>query len=439
MPEYRDLQDGECAYVKGSVAKPYELKNTGGVFSCSCPAWRNQSVSIERRTCKHLRGFRGADAESARVGNAGVPPPTKSPGSRSTQETAPPVLLAHPWDGSVDVAGWWMSEKLDGVRAYWDGSRLLSRLGNAYHAPDWFLDGLPRHALDGELWMGRKLFQKTVSVARRQDMPETWKQMSYVLFDLPDLDAPFEERMRALEAAFAAGKHPYARFHPQLRCEGHGHLNEELARVLAAGGEGIMVRMPGSPYVAGRSETLLKVKAFHDAEARVLTHIQGRGKHKGRLGALGVELANGVRFSVGTGFSDAERRCPPPIGCVVTFRYQELTDGGVPRFPSFVRARTDDAADAFPASPASSPPAAELSALPRSVAASGTRRFELSDAKSSKFWEVSLAGTTHTVVYGRIGTDGTSKTKQFPSAEAASNDAEKLVKEKVRKGYRETS
>ena len=423
-----DLQDGEVAYVKGSAAKPYELKNTGGVYSCSCPAWRNQSLPIEQRSCKHLRALRGAEAEAARVGDAHPPPRAASDGKASApKDTAPPVLLAHSWDASIDVTGWWMSEKLDGVRAYWDGKQLLSRLGNVYHAPDWFIEGLPSHALDGELWLGRKLFQRAVSIARRQDKPDSWKQMSYVLFDMPDMDGPFEERLRKLEQSFSEGKHKYAHYHPHVQCKGQEHLAEELARVVASGGEGLMVRKPGSRYVAGRSETLLKIKEFHDAEARVLAHVPGRGKHKGRLGALNVELADGTQFSIGTGFSDAERGSPPPIGSVVTFRYQELTDGGVPRFPSFVRVRTDDAAEAF-AAPKVEPKVEKTNN-------GKARRFEFADGKSNKFWEIAVDGIAHTVTYGRIGAAGTSKTKEFASAQAAEADAEKLVTDKVRKGY----
>jgi DNA ligase-1 len=116
-------------------------------------------------------------------------------------------------------------------------------------------------------------------------------------------------------------------------------LRSELARVEALGGEGLMLRQPGSKYVAGRSSTLLKVKSFHDAEAVVIGHQPGAGKHKGRLGALLVRLADGTEFAVGTGFSDKERSAPPAVGATITFRYQELSDGGVPRFPSYLRVR----------------------------------------------------------------------------------------------------
>src|ERR1700688_4561798 len=136
-----DLRDGESIEMQGSGSKPYVLKNVGGVYSCSCPAWRNQSIAIERRTCKHLRGLRGDAPEEARIGGALPAKPEKS--KTGSDDTTPPLLLAESWDGVTNLAGWWMSEKLDGVRAYWTGKEFLSRLGNPLHAPDWFCAGLP--------------------------------------------------------------------------------------------------------------------------------------------------------------------------------------------------------------------------------------------------------------------------------------------------------
>ena len=160
-----DLQDGESVEVKGSAAKPYVLRNIGGVYSCSCPAWRNQSAAIESRTCKHLRKLRGDTAETERIGSE---LPARSAKSSAAKD-APPLLLAQSWDNALDLTDWWMSEKLDGVRAYWDGKRFLSRQGNEYHAPEWFVAGLPATPLDGELWIDRKKFQRTVSIVRRQE------------------------------------------------------------------------------------------------------------------------------------------------------------------------------------------------------------------------------------------------------------------------------
>jgi DNA ligase-1 len=332
-----DLADGESTEMQGSGSKPYILKNTGGVYSCSCPAWRNQSIAIEKRTCKHLKKLRGEVAEIARVGTSAAP--TKKSQARAEAEAkGAPVLLAESWDGVLDPAGWWMSEKLDGVRAYWDGKQLLSRLGNPFHTPDWFIDQLPSHPLDGELFLDRKSFQKTVAIVRRQDKSDHWKQIKFLIFDAPGHGGEFEQRIELLNSL---AKHTYAFVHPHTVCNGIDHLKQELARVEALGGEGVMLRQPKSNYVAGRSSTLLKVKSFKDDEAVVIGHEAGAGKHKGRLGALRVKLPNGTEFSIGTGFSDKERESPPPIGATVVFRYQELSDGGVPRFPSFHAVRED--------------------------------------------------------------------------------------------------
>jgi DNA ligase-1 len=336
-----DLNDGESVEMKGSGAKPYVLKNVGGVYSCSCPAWRNQSIAIERRTCKHLRKLRGEEAEQARVGQELSPRPATEEEGAGDAKAGPPLLLAERWDNAQDLAGWWLSEKLDGVRAYWDGTSLISRLGNRFHAPDWFLEGLPETPLDGELWIGRKAFQRTVGIVRRQDKTDLWKEVRYIAFDAPGVDDAFERRLAVVREHIEQHRPPYLLAHEHAVCTSLDHLRAELLRVEALGGEGLMLRQPGSKYEVGRSVTLLKVKSFRDAEARVLDHLKGAGRHKGRLGALLVELADGTQFSVGTGFSDAEREAPPPVGSLITFRYQELSDGGVPRFPSYVGVRGD--------------------------------------------------------------------------------------------------
>ena len=357
-----DLADGESTEMQGSGAKPYVLKNTGGVYSCSCPAWRNQSLPIESRTCKHLRKLRGDAAESERVGHDASTKPARAAGApagsararkpAATKEGAPPVLLAHTFadmEPPVDPAGWWLSEKLDGVRAWWDGTRFLSRLGNPYLAPDWFTAELPPFALDGELWLGRKQFQVCVSIVRRQDRSEHWRKITYVVFDAPEVDAPFEARLAHCRQWHAGAKPAHTVVHPHERCRDSAHLQDELARIEALGGEGVMLRQPGSTYVAGRSTTLLKLKSFRDAEAKVVGYAKGAGRHKGRLGALDVVLPDGTRFCVGTGLSDAERGDPPPIGSIISFRCQELSDDGVPRFPSYVGVREDVVWEELPA------------------------------------------------------------------------------------------
>jgi DNA ligase-1 len=207
----------------------------------------------------------------------------------------------------------------------------------------------------------------------------------------------------------------------------------------------------------GRSSTLLKVKTFFDAEAVVLRHEPGKGRHAGRLGALAVKLADGTEFSVGTGFSDRERSAPPAIGSLIRFRYQELSDAGVPRFPSYIGLRTDAETAAHEAvAPAPrqttvpthakiriSKPAAEQPAAPAPQVAPNTtttspRYFECSEGSSRKFWEITIGGSDVTTRWGRIGTDGQSKTKSFGSEDKAMAEYSKLIKEKTDKGYIET-
>ena len=183
-----DLGDGESTTVKGSGSSVYTLKNSGGVFSCTCPAWRNQSIAIERRTCKHLRAYLGDAVETARVGGATprVSAATAKKQADADSGKAPPVLLAHKWETDHDPTGWWMSEKLDGIRAYWDGETFVSRLGNKFYAPDWFIADLPADTLDGELWVGRKMFQRTTSIVRSGAQSDEWKHVTYVVFDAPN-------------------------------------------------------------------------------------------------------------------------------------------------------------------------------------------------------------------------------------------------------------
>lgn len=422
MPE---LLDGQTAEVWGSGSKPYLLKNSGGAYSCSCPAWRNQSLPIDQRTCKHLRHYRGEAVEMARLGNL----IDNCPMREATVNSAPPLLLAETWNSDTDPTGWWLSEKLDGVRAYWDGNQFLSRNGNVYRAPPWFTQGLPETPLDGELWIGRKQFQRTVSIVRRSDGCELWRDVRYLIFDAPTLPQSFEQRQEAMTALLITHRPPFALGLAQMVCRSAEHLTQELNRIEALGGEGLMLRQPASLYEPRRSSTLLKVKRFLDCEAIVIGHEPGKGRHKGRLGALLVQLPSGIQFACGTGLSDAQRERPPALGATVTVRYQELTDGGVARFPVFAGVRNDETA---------APQSIHTrSSTKGSVTMSTTtpRRFEFVGGNSNKFWEVYVQGNEVRVRYGRIGSDGQTSCKTLASPEAATAHAAKLVQEKVGKGY----
>jgi DNA ligase-1 len=261
------------------------------------------------------------------------------------ERVPPPVMLAKAYRGDIALADYWVSEKLDGVRGYWDGEHLITRGGAVIAAPDWFTAAWPRTRLDGELWAGRGRFETASAVVRKQ-MPdaEAWRELSYRVFDVPDDPRPFTQRLDALRQIVAATASPRLRAVEQYRVNDADALRRELERIVALGGEGLVLHRGDSLYSAGRSDDLLKLKPYDDAEARVIAHVPGQGKYTGLLGALLVETPAGVRFSIGTGFSDAQRRVPPPPGCLITYRHRGVTSKGVPRFASFLRVRDDEPA-----------------------------------------------------------------------------------------------
>ena len=252
----------------------------------------------------------------------------------------PALLLAETYRKQVDVAQYLVSEKLDGVRAYWDGKQLISRGGNAFNAPSWFTAALPARKLDGELWLGRGRFEEMSGVARRE-VPEdaNWKQVKYMLFELPEAEGSFAQRVARMKELALNANVPWLEVVEQFRLPDHKAVMKRLEQVIKAGGEGLMLHRADALYETGRSETLLKVKAWHDAEAKVVAHVAGKGKYRGMLGALKVRAPDGRAFSLGSGFSDTQRLNPPAIGSTVTYRYRELTGKGMPRFASFWRVR----------------------------------------------------------------------------------------------------
>jgi DNA ligase-1 len=239
----------------------------------------------------------------------------------------------------MDIRGWWMSEKLDGIRGYWTGRELVSRSGHVFAAPPGFTANFPAVPLDGELWIGRQKFAEISSIVRHRQPGPGWERVRYLIFDAPQADGGFEQRLDFARQWFRQHPNPYVAIVPHEICRDVSHLQRKLDEIEALGGEGLMLRRPQSPYTAGRSYDLLKVKRFQDAEAVVIRHLPGAGRHAGRMGALLVELPNGVRFKIGTGFSDTERDKPPPIGSTITFKYQGLTPSGKPRFATFLRVR----------------------------------------------------------------------------------------------------
>ncbi len=265
----------------------------------------------------------------------------------ATASGAPPLMLANVYRPGIALQDYWVSEKLDGVRGYWDGKQLLTRGGERVMAPAWFTAGWPATALDGELWAGRGQFSHAVSTVRQQTPDDAaWRRIRFMVFDVPAHGGPFSERIPALNGVVSRIDQPWVQAVAQHKVANPAALQALLAKTVTLGGEGLMLHRGASLYQALRNDDLLKVKTHDDAEARVLAHVAGQGKHAGRLGALWVE-APGMdgrparRFKLGSGFSDTERQHPPPVGSWVTYRYRGLNDSGMPRFATFLRVRQD--------------------------------------------------------------------------------------------------
>lgn len=258
----------------------------------------------------------------------------------SAHAAPPSIVLAKVLDAKSNPADYLVSEKFDGVRAVWDGTTLRFRSGNIVHAPQWFLDRLPKTPLDGELWLGHGQFETLSGIVRKAEPIDTeWRDIRYLIFELPQGEGTFLERAARIEALVATAKFPQLIAVKQFRVADRAELQRKLDEVINAGGEGLMLHLASAPYVSGRSDVLLKLKPLDDTEAVVVAHIPGKGKYRGQLGALRVETPDGKRFNIGTGFTDAIRQNPPAIGTTITYTYRGLTKTGLPRFASFLRVR----------------------------------------------------------------------------------------------------
>lgn len=254
----------------------------------------------------------------------------------------PKLLLAGIYSDSLDVRDYWVSEKLDGVRAYWNGKQLISRNGNVYPAPQWFIADFPAIALDGELWLAREQFEKTLSIVSQQQADDTlWQQMTYYVFELPEGAGTFSQRIKQLERIIADQNSPYLKIVPQFRLANREALYKKLHDTVKEGGEGLMLHHQDALYSTGRNGDLLKLKPYQDAEAQIVDYRLGKGKYQGQVRSLVVETEQGKRFAIASGLNNALRQNPPAIGTLITFQYNGFTKNGIPRFARFLRVRQE--------------------------------------------------------------------------------------------------
>jgi DNA ligase 1 len=252
----------------------------------------------------------------------------------------PTILLANVLRDDIDVAQYLVSEKYDGVRAIWDGRVLRFRSGRVVNAPQWFTAKLPLQSLDGELWLGRDKFEQLSGIVRKNDPVDAqWRQLKYMVFELPDAPGTFAERAQRIREIVEAAKFPQLVAVTQTPIISRAELEKKFAEIVNDRAEGLMLHLAEAPYSTGRSDVLLKLKPLLDTEAKVVEHVPGKGKYKNMMGALRVQMPDGRRFNIGTGFTDSVRKNPPPVGATITYTYPSLTKTGLPRFAAFLRIR----------------------------------------------------------------------------------------------------
>lgn len=251
-----------------------------------------------------------------------------------------PLLAKHPYT---------MSTKWDGVRATWDGSRLKTRGGHPIHAPDEFLNRMPKGALEGELLIGRSRFNEVSGIVRRKDPdPTDWRPVRFMVFDDPASRTPFSETLSSLKKRLPSCGTAKVCVIPQRPVKTAEQVQRAMREEVERGGEGVMLRRTDVPYKRGRSATLIKVKGVLDDEGVVIGYEQGRNRLAGKLGALRCKWAKGkfkgIEFVVGSGLTDAMRRDYKklfPLGTLVTVDYMSLGPEGKPRHPRLKGIRTD--------------------------------------------------------------------------------------------------
>lgn len=246
----------------------------------------------------------------------------------------PKLLLLETYKDQ-NITGWVMSEKLDGIRAYWDGKNLISRGGKIIYAPNWFIKDYPPFEIDGELWSKRDDFENISSIVRDKIPSDKWKEIKHYIFEVPNANGDLFKRLDKVNAF----ENKYISIIPQIKIKDKQYLKNFLKKIENKNGEGIVVRDPNKPYINKRTKSALKVKSFKDTECKVIGLTKGKGKFTGLMGALKCQLSSGVIFKIGSGFSVEERRNPPNIGDIITFKYQAFTKYGKPRFPVFLKIR----------------------------------------------------------------------------------------------------
>ncbi len=261
--------------------------------------------------------------------------------SFSSVATEPKLFLLKTYDDSKEVVGWVMSEKLDGIRGFWNGQELLTRGGKKLNPPKWFTKDYPPFAVDGELWTKRSDFENISSIVRSQNSNNRWKLITHNIFEVPNQQGGLFERLSVLEGYLDKNPISHLKILKQTVVESKQHLQDTLQQVISNKGEGVVVRNPNSLYETGRLSSALKVKKYFDTECTVLKILPGRGKYLGKMGSVLCQTDDGKQLKIGSGFKDKDRSNPPSIGSKITFKYYGFTKKGKHKYPVYLRIRNN--------------------------------------------------------------------------------------------------
>jgi len=251
------------------------------------------------------------------------------------------LVLLKTYKEDMNVTGWAMSEKLDGIRAVWNGKELISRNAKPLNPPVWFTRDFPPFALDGELWSFRGDFEHIVSIVNSHDSNISWRELKYHVFEVPEQEGGLLRRLEVLQAYLQEHPNKNIRIIKQVTIKDQAHAKAFFDEVVANKGEGVVIRDKTQKYYTGRTSHSLKYKPFIDDECKVVSITEGEGKFKGLMGSIRCDF-KGKIIKIGSGFSDKERRFPPKVGALVSFKYYGLTGLGNPKYPVYLRVRSDE-------------------------------------------------------------------------------------------------
>ena len=251
----------------------------------------------------------------------------------------PDLFLLKTYDDSKAVTGWLMSEKLDGIRGFWDGQKFLTRSGNKLNPPDWFIKNYPPFALDGELWTRQNDFKNISSIVRTKNPDKRWKLITHNIFEVPNQQGGLLERLSILDAYLQHNPVAHLKVLKQTPIKNKPQLENFLSAVISQQGEGVVVRNPDSLYATGRLDSALKVKRYFDAECTVIKILPGKGKYLNKMGSVLCQTSAGKQLKIGSGFKDKDRANPPIIGSKITFKYYGFTGKGNYKYSVYLRIR----------------------------------------------------------------------------------------------------